>query len=303
MRTLLKIFAVFAALSPYMADAQQINVSTPLINTSDSFFENFGVNFGFNLRGGGNVFGLDPLGNPIRDIQFRQNSAGSAIPPFGGFDPASAANVGLGINRPGGTGLFNLTASQGSSRSIVSQVPSVTIPNGGTGTIIDTSQSPFVTGVIPVVGGGFEPTILPLAALYYPTTAQRSQRGPSPLQMAVQRINEDAERGVGPRLGAAGGHRAPSAEQRAAARSSNAGPSTAERGDLSVAQIKRQRSAEIAAEQAAEVAELEALIERARGAFAAGKSGAAKIYLRQAISRAEGDQKTDLLLMLQEFSK
>ena len=138
---------------------QQINVQTPFNTVNDSFFSRNGVNFGFSLPGGrGNgsrIVGLGPQGQLTPNINFRQNGIGGAIPPFGGFDPNSSARFGFGnFNRNGGGFSLGFDFARGSSRSIISQVPSVTVPNGFGGSIFDGSRRPFVTGIVPVVGSG-----------------------------------------------------------------------------------------------------------------------------------------------------
>ncbi len=138
---------------------QQVKIGTRFTTLNDSFYERIGVGFGFNIRGadpagGRGVIGLDPLGQPTPngDIQFRQGGVGSATPPFGGHDPASDGTVGFATSGSEGGLLFNFFGGQGSTRSLVTQEPVIVIPNGGNGTFSDTSQTPFVTGVIPVVG-------------------------------------------------------------------------------------------------------------------------------------------------------
>jgi hypothetical protein len=73
--------------------------------------------------------------------------------------------------------------------------------------------------------------------------------------------------------------------------------STAEHGDLSVAEIRRQQAAQ------SDVADqdLEAWIERARGAEAAGKRNVARIYYRMAASRASGELKQQMLAKYREM--
>ncbi|MBW3600438.1 MAG: hypothetical protein KY475_24640, partial [Planctomycetes bacterium] len=45
-----------------------------------------------------------------------------------------------------------------------SETPTIVVPNGGTGTLFDGQIRPFVTGFVPVVGGGAPATVVsPLA--------------------------------------------------------------------------------------------------------------------------------------------
>ena len=87
-------------------------------------------------------------------IPFRQNSFGSAtVPALPGLpDPAtSAANFGFAILSDI-EAYFLIQAAQGNTRSNVMQAPKVTLFNGQNAFISDTTQRPFVTSVVPVVG-------------------------------------------------------------------------------------------------------------------------------------------------------
>ncbi len=87
-------------------------------------------------------------------IPFRQNSFGSAtVPSLPGLpDPAtSAANFGFAILSDI-EAFFLIQAAQGNTRSNVMQAPKVTLFNGQNAFISDSTQRPFVTSVVPVVG-------------------------------------------------------------------------------------------------------------------------------------------------------
>jgi len=87
-------------------------------------------------------------------IPFRQNSFGSAtVPALPGLpDPTtSAANFGFAILSDI-EAFFLIQAAQGNTRSNVMQAPKVTLFNGQNAFVSDTTQRPFVTSVIPVVG-------------------------------------------------------------------------------------------------------------------------------------------------------
>ncbi len=295
--------AAWTALPQPVANAQMVNIKTPFITTSDSFYERNGVNFGFRLPGGGNVVGLGPDGNPTPngDLVFNQGGFNSAVPAFGGNDPNSNANFGF-ATKLGPFGLnFGFAAGQGSDRSIVSQTPSVTITNGQQGFISETSQRPFVTGLIPVVGGGIVsmPRIPGYTVPMAPPTSLLRQR----LNEYQRQLQNGGVAALGNPALPAGGQLAnpaqqvrqiASPEQRAAQRISTAPASTASHGDLSVAEIKQNRALLEAAKANAAQQELNALIARADGAAAAGKHGAAKIYYRQALRRATGEQQSEI---------
>ncbi len=145
-----------------VASAQNVNVSTPFSSNSSSYFENTGVNFGFTFPGGrGNgsrVVGLGPQGQLRPNVGF-QRGGGGAIPIFGGYNPATAARFGLNRRNSNGSGYsLGLTMSKGSNRQSITTTPSLTVQNGFGGSISSGQFSPFVTGVIPVVGqSGFSP--------------------------------------------------------------------------------------------------------------------------------------------------
>jgi hypothetical protein len=158
------IWMLFFSL-PNVANCQQIGVFTPNTTVSDSFFENFGVNFAFGLRGGtgdgSRVVGLGANGQILPNITFTQGSAGSAVPPFGGFDPNAGLRTGFGVISDNGGFTLGLVMGQGSNRSITNTTPGVTVQNGFGGSISSGSLSPFVTGVIPITGDGMSRVIYP----------------------------------------------------------------------------------------------------------------------------------------------
>ena len=118
------------------AAAQQATVGAPYRSVGDSFFERMGTSWGFNLGGVHAQFG-----------------GGLGVPPFGRFDPSAGLNGGFNLRGPAGNGFFNFGMAQGFGRSLVGQSPSLTMLNGQPGFIGDVSQSPFVIGYVPVVGG------------------------------------------------------------------------------------------------------------------------------------------------------
>lgn len=145
----------------------QVTIEVRFITLSDNFFERIGVDFDFDINdnltaddlpsndGGPSVtIGLDPTGQPTADldVSFQQNSFNNSIPAFGGFDAASSA-AGVGFAILGEIeAFFLIQAVQGDQRTNVMQAPKVTLFNGQQAFVSDTSQTPFVTSVIPVVG-------------------------------------------------------------------------------------------------------------------------------------------------------
>jgi general secretion pathway protein D len=155
----------------------QVTIEVRFITLNDNFFERIGVDFDFNIQDNlpvpGMVFGsgtppnittMDQGNRTITvgmsapnvfnadlDIPFTQNSFGLAVPQFGGFDAAAGAQLGFAILSDI-EAFFFINAAQGDRRSNVLQAPKVTLFNGQQAFVSDTSQSPFVISVIPVVG-------------------------------------------------------------------------------------------------------------------------------------------------------
>ena len=153
----------------------QVTIEVRFITLNDNFFERIGVDFDFFIDSKltpppppedpdepfdptegitqSVVVGLDAPGvfAADLDIPFRQNSFGLAVPQFGGFDAAAGAQMGFAILSDI-EAFFFINAAQGDRRSNVLQAPKVTLFNGQQAFVSDTSQSPFVISVIPVVG-------------------------------------------------------------------------------------------------------------------------------------------------------
>ncbi len=97
------------------------------------------------------------------DIPFRQTSFTLAAPQFG--QPANVASFGFAILSDI-EAYFLINASQGDRRSNVLQAPKVTLFNGQQASVSDTTQTPFVISVIPVVGdfaAAHQPVIMVLS--------------------------------------------------------------------------------------------------------------------------------------------
>ena len=241
--------------------AQQIGISTPFTTTRDSYYERLGVNFGFGLPGGrgpgSRVVGLGPNGQftPNGNLVFRQGGMGSAIPQFGGYDPAANARFGFNyLNRGGGGFSLGFDFGQGSSRSMTTTTPSLVVQNGHGGSISSGAYRPFVTGIIPVSGNGFQ------------------RRPPYFMDNAVTRaIQSGTDLTAGP----------PADEQTYTETSrtySNPG-SSAQTGDVSVAAIKAQRLKR----QENKKAEFNALLDLVTIAESKRDYRVARINLRKAI--------------------
>jgi general secretion pathway protein D len=169
----------------------QVTIEVRFITLNDNFFERIGVDFDFqindktdqpNMQFGRMVgVGDPPGGEPARDLRknvfnefghehsrtvgrnspdtfsadldipFTQNSYSLAVPQFGGFAPDAGMQMGFAILSEI-EAYFFINAAQGDRRSNVLQAPKVTLFNGQMAFVADTSQSPFVISVVPVVG-------------------------------------------------------------------------------------------------------------------------------------------------------
>jgi general secretion pathway protein D len=167
----------------------QVTIEVRFITLNDNFFERIGVDFDFDIdddidrpfqvfgrviedEDGDAADGTEPVRNTLDtdhgrsvtvgmqqpgvfsadlDIPFTQNSFGLAVPQFGGFDATAGAQLGFAILSDI-EAFFFINAAQGDRRSNVLQAPKVTLFNGQQAYVSDTSQSPFVISVIPVVG-------------------------------------------------------------------------------------------------------------------------------------------------------
>ncbi len=153
----------------------QVTIEVRFITLNDNFFEQIGVNFNFNIPSTtsgvsaigskhipSQVIGIDSGGAiPANGstaavappVQFRQGSFGAAaVPTFPGLTlDSTPTTFGFAILSDI-EAFFLIQAFQGDNRSNVLQAPKVTLFNGQQAFVSDTSQRPFVTSVIPVVG-------------------------------------------------------------------------------------------------------------------------------------------------------
>jgi len=157
----------------------QVTIEVRFITLDDDYFEKIGVDFNFNIpthaqvgngaigQPGGptappsQVIGLATGSSasggfnttPLGDVQFRQNGAATAaIPALTGLTvDTTPASFGFAILSDI-QAFFLVQALMGDDRSNVLQAPKVTLFNGQQAFVSDTSQEPFVTSVVPVVG-------------------------------------------------------------------------------------------------------------------------------------------------------
>lgn len=234
---------------------QLINMGANHHNVGFSYYESIGTNFGFyfpgqlNSRGHG-IVGLMPNGQftPDGNIWFTQG--GGVFPPFGGFDPNAGLNTGWAVRGPNGGFNFRLSAAQGSSMTLGGDSMLLTVPNGGSGFIQSGTFRPFVTGIVPVLGGGpgYVPPLTATSPVY------RSSSEPREVRTGTEKALKSG--------------------------------SSAERGASSLAALRAQADAEDAAAEASRIAEMEKYVEKAKVARKEGKESVAANYLRLAMKRA-----------------
>ena len=300
----LAMFAALAAAAlvvstsrPAAAWPPQTTMGSGFQNGGNSFFENVGVGFGFSIPA--------PGGN----INF--TNVGGVATPLGLGNNAGGASFGNAVRTPLGTAFFGLSAAQGADSSMVSQSGSVTVINGGTGFISDTSQRPFVTSVIPVVGDndagpgdGVEVVSSPLSGF---------SSNPSVLGERVGRLKSGDKGGprgeprvavpnlVGQANAVARAHGPadpasaadPFQRKLAAASANSAGQPAASVNDI---------RAQLAAEDAAAAAEWQEALDRAQQALDAGKPNVARNYYQQVIRHGSGPLKQQALDGLRAIS-
>ncbi|MBI1248053.1 general secretion pathway protein GspD [bacterium] len=143
----------------------QVTIEVRFITLNDNFFERVGVDFDFSIKdnsggipmdGSGSpsvTVGLDAQGNPTSnlDLTFSQYMFQNTIPTVGGLTGNAGATFGFAMLSDI-EAYFVMAAAQGDLRSNVMQAPKVTLFNGQTAFVSDTTQTPFVTSVVPVVG-------------------------------------------------------------------------------------------------------------------------------------------------------
>ncbi len=166
---------VWLAVQPTHAQMQS-HASTAFRGAGQGFFEQTGVGWGFQHQNSGGYM-------------FFNNGGPGPLPPFGGFDPNSQAHFGFGGRSGDVSWNLGIYAGQGSSQSMTSQAPSVVLPNGGSGYFFNTMQQPFVTGIVPVVGGQ---AISPLQERILRLRYEQSLRGPANDKTETKRRAEGA---------------------------------------------------------------------------------------------------------------
>jgi len=263
--------------------AQQFTAATPFRTLRDSFFENNSINWSGNYRG----------------ITFSYGGGVLARPQFGSPDLSAGLTANFALVGKYGQINFNTNFSQGSNQSLTTQTPSVTLMNGQTGYVSDTSQTPFVVGVIPVVGS-FPVAPQPLPPVSGFDASDIDPRGQAMMQ-AQGADQPRAQAGgptqpqppkpdkLAPRQDAKPKTLAtvpePTPAESAAERLNVAQESTAGRPAPSVAEARRLHQRELDAKDG----EMAALMLRARALEEDGQPNVAKIYYQRVAKHARGE--------------
>jgi general secretion pathway protein D len=160
----------------------QVTIEVRFIRLNDSFFERIGIDFDANINSRttnlndlstpGSFFQNGPNGQkrqtsavgaqsqPLQQgnfpsftsdlaVPFNQESFNLAVPQFGG--PQQVSQFGFAILSDI-EAYFLIEAAQGDNRTNVLNAPKVTLFNGQQAFVADATSTPFVIGVIPVVG-------------------------------------------------------------------------------------------------------------------------------------------------------
>jgi hypothetical protein len=185
-RTLPVLAAVGLWLCAAAASAQQVRVGTPFHSTNSSYFENLATSWSLQGQGWNASFGQPSLSQPQ----------------FGGFNSGAGLSFGAAFLSNGVVGKFNFNFSQGSTQSLVSSTPTVTLQNGVPGYFSDTTQAPFVISYIPVVGG-FSPVASVNPAMPPPFGSQPGGPANAAVAQALQRVRAqqaamDDDQAIGP---------------------------------------------------------------------------------------------------------
>jgi len=117
----------------------QVTVEVRFVTLNDDFFERIGVDFDLSLGDnvGVSIHNNDPVIGGLDAVNFSYDATATA--------DGSNTDVGLGVT-------FYSPDTGWISANDVLQAPKVTLFNGQSATVSDTSQRPFVISVVPVVG-------------------------------------------------------------------------------------------------------------------------------------------------------
>ncbi|TWT93569.1 hypothetical protein [Neorhodopirellula pilleata] len=177
---LFRLFACLAVASLTglnSSQAQLVVQQVPFQSAGNSYYDATGLTWGVNGPG-----------------FFANFNGNGAVAPFGNFDPNAGLRTGVGFRNGPWSGHLGLTLNQGSSRSNQSTTASLTTTDGYPGSITSQTVRPFVTGVVPIVGGapvGFIQDIPPVTSTGQQNLASVAQQQLAEVQQR-QQANHDA---------------------------------------------------------------------------------------------------------------
>lgn len=288
-----------------ISNAQLIQSSSPFTTINNSFYERIGIDFGFSIGGTRvpnindrtrGVFGYGP-GGIQPNLTFSQGGVNSAVPAYGGYDPNADATFGYQV-RNGGSGYhLGLRFGKGNTRTLTNTTPTIVTQNGATGSIFSGSVSPFVTGIVPVVGRGGGYSVSGNSVVYN-----------NPVEMKLRQLHlEQAARKSQPQGQVSYNSRSSkvststNSPRTSKNRSFGNPESTALRGDISVKEIKRLRSLEKQANSKLLNSKSEQYLVKSNKALSDGNEGAARSFLRNAIRFSTGERKVELQKRLDDL--
>lgn len=293
--------AIVSLITPAQVQGQMVRTAMPFTRVSNSFYERIGIDFGFSFRGTPTngigdrtrgVFGLGPGGQVLPNLTFSQGGVNSAIPPFGDYDPGADATFGYHLRNSSGGHHLGIRMGKGSNRSIVNTTPVLMTRSGYPGSIFNGTANPFVTGIVPVVGNGG-----------YPIPDLGRIETTHPLELKLRQLYLERQSGISQSSTATSQSdlQSSSSQNKQSDSFSGGVNSTANRGDLSVQEIKRLREQNLENASNNEDKKVDEFVAKAKSAIAANRRGAARSYLRTAIRYASGNKQAELKEWLEKL--
>lgn len=278
-RVWLPLLIVVTTLLPKKLQAQQVTISVPQQNISTGYYEYIGGSWSYYGPG------------------FWASFGGQPFPPYGGFNPNGGLTGGFAFGNGSHGGMFNFNAVQGGSTSFTTTVPMLTVTNGVPGSITAGRFTPFVTGVVPVAGGGLgnNPVFNNLGAAN--SIAGRAARGEFHIRDGQLQRGPDPLMQLPPELAAGPPLFAPLPDVEADQVPANALPVEAVQD--AVTPIVRVPSRD----EATSNAKAADLWRKGQALEAEGKLGAAKLLYQTAARQAEGDLRDQIETHLLSLGK
>ncbi len=299
------ILPIFLFCDARSSNAQLIRSSSPFTTINNSFYERIGIDFGFSIGGTQvptindrtrGVFGYGP-GGIQRNLTFSQGGVNSAVPAYGGYDPNADGTFGYQVQNGGSGYHLGLRFGKGNTRTLTSTTPTVVTQNGATGSIFNGSVSPFVTGIVPVVGRGAGYSVSGNPVVYNNPVEMKLRQ--LHLEQAARKYQPQGQASYVPRSNKVSTSTNPA--RTSTSRSYGNPESTALRGDISVKEIKRLRALEKQADAKLLNSKAEQYLVKSNKALFDGNEGAARSFLRNAIRFSTDERKVELQKRLDDL--